>query len=371
MRTVKEVLREAKVSHTALAAELGMSVASVSLIVNHGRFPKGRKEKEVRGAVNAILTAKNMDVSGIWNYLDGRDEIGEDEDEQEVNVMLSQMAKRQFRFTRDPFADDVNGAADVYLGDSSRYVAEYMYMTAKVGGMLAVLGESGSGKTTLRRYMGDRIAAESLKVKMIFPRTFDKSRLTASSIADAIIEDCSSERPRRSLEAKARQVERILTDSSRAGWSHVLVIEEAHDLAVQTLKYLKRFWELEDGFKKLLAIILIAQPELKGKLDESRNWEAREIIRRVEVAEIESLSRPGELEAYLALKMKRIGRDVKEVFDAGAYDAIRERLARRTREGTAISLAYPLTVNNLVKRSMNLAAEIGQSRIDEQTVKSA
>lgn len=371
MRTVKDALREAKISHTRLAGELGMSVASVSLIVNHGRFPKGRKQKEVRDVVNGILTARNVDVTGIWKYLDGRDENDEDDETQEVNVMLSQAAKRQFGIFTDPFVDDVNGQEDVYLGDSSRYVAEYMYMTAKVGGMLAVLGESGSGKTTLRRYMADRINQEGLKVKVIFPRTFDKTRLTATSIADAIVEDCSTERPKRTLEAKARQVERILTASSRAGWSHVLVIEEAHDLAIQTLKYLKRFWELEDGFKKLLAIILIAQPELKSKLDESRNWEAREIIRRVEVAEIESLARPGELEAYLQLKMKRIGRDVKELVDESAYNAMRERLARRTRGGQAISLAYPLTVNNLVKRSMNLAAEIGQSRIDAETVLSA
>ncbi len=39
--------------------------------------------------------------------------------------------------------------------------------------------------------------------------------------------------------------------ASKGGQRHVLIIEEAHDLSVHTLKYLKRFWELEDGFKKL------------------------------------------------------------------------------------------------------------------------
>jgi type II secretory pathway predicted ATPase ExeA len=33
------------------------------------------------------------------------------------------------------------------------------------------------------------------------------------------------------------------------------MIEEAHDLSIQTMKYLKRFWEMEDGFKKLLSIV--------------------------------------------------------------------------------------------------------------------
>jgi hypothetical protein len=42
-------------------------------------------------------------------------------------------------------------------------------------------------------------------------------------------------------------VKEILTGSANAGNSHVLVIEEAHDLNVQTLKYLKRFWEMEHG----------------------------------------------------------------------------------------------------------------------------
>lgn len=372
MRTVKSALREAGLSVASVGRELGVSRAAASLLVNHGQYPKGQSAKETRSAVNRMIGGRGVDITGIWRHLEERAEDDrEDEDEQEANVMLSHAAKKVFGLFRDPFTDDVNGQEDVYLGDGSRYVAEYMYMTAKVGGLLAVLGESGSGKTTLRRYMSDRIGKEGLKVKIIFPRTFDKTRLTASSIADAIIEDCSTERPRRSLEAKARQVERILVASSRAGWSHVLVIEEAHDLAIQTMKYLKRFWELEDGFKKLLAIILVAQPELKGKLDESRNWEAREIIRRVEVAEIDSLARPGELEGYLRLKFDRIGKPVDELFSPDAYQAMRERLSRKTRGGQAISLAFPLTVNNLVKRSMNLAAEIGQDTIDAATVASA
>ena len=79
------------------------------------------------------------------------------------------------------------------------------------------------------------------------------------------------------------------------GFAHVLIIEEAHDLSIATLKYLKRFWELEDGLKKLLSILLIGQTELAGKLDESKNYEAREIIRRMELLKIEPLSDPKDI----------------------------------------------------------------------------
>ncbi|MCI0438250.1 MAG: AAA family ATPase, partial [Chloroflexi bacterium] len=205
-------------------------------------------------------------------------------------------------------------------------------------------------------------------ISCIMPRTIDKGRLTAGAICDAIIADISQEHPRRSLEGKARQIEQLLTGSSRAGHSHVLLIEEAHDLTVNTLKYLKRFWELEDGFRKLLSIILIGQPELKAKLDERQNWEAREVIRRCEIAEVSPLN--GDLEDYLSLKFKRMSKRLEDIFEPDAFDAMRQRLTLQSRSTKQpISMLYPLVVNNLVVKTMNLAAEIGATRISADLVK--
>lgn len=365
MRGLKDVLHELGASQKQLAEYLGLSKGSVSLIVNHGQFPKGRSA-ELRKSINEFLLSEGASPEGIWK--DADEHTDEKDDTTEVCVVLSLQAKKQFSLMRDPFTDDVHDAQDVYLGSSSRYVAEYMYMTAKVGGMLAVIGESGSGKTTLRRLLIDRIQAEEMKIKIIFPRTIDKGRLTAGSICDAIIADCSEERPKRSLEAKARQIEKVLTSSARSGWSHTLMIEEAHDLDIQTLKYLKRFWELEDGFKKLLSVILVAQPELKSKLDESRNWEAREIIRRMEVAEIAPLDNEQDLKEYLKLKFARVGVKAEEILEDGAYKAVIEKTTRKTRNGYRFSLAYPLSVNNLIKQALNVAADVGQQRVDAETI---
>ena len=59
--------------------------------------------------------------------------------------------------------------------------------------MVALIGESGSGKTTIRRYAIDRMEREEQKVRVIAPRTIDKTRLTTSSICDAIIRECSTD----------------------------------------------------------------------------------------------------------------------------------------------------------------------------------
>lgn len=284
--------------------------------------------------------------------------------------MLTMKAYKKFGLFQDPFQGDVTKADDVFLTDETRFIAEFLYQTAKVGGMVALLGESGSGKTTIRRYTMDRIQSEGQKIKIITPRSIDKARLTTSAICDAIIQDCSAEKPRRTLEAKSRQVERILTNSSRAGYNHVLMIEEAHDLSIPTLKYLKRFWELEDGFKKLLAIVLIGQTEMKAKLDESQNWEAREVIRRIEVLELKPLGTGKEVADYLDIKFERLGKERAKIISDEGCEAIAAKLRKQTRRGVVYSVGYPLLINNWTRMAMNQTAELGADLVDADVVNS-
>jgi len=282
--------------------------------------------------------------------------------------MLKLKTFRKFGLKADPFSGDVVKAEDVYLTEDTRFIAEYILQSAKAGGMVALIGESGSGKTTIRRYAIDRMAAEGQKVRVIAPRSIEKTRLSTSAICDAIINDCSTEAPKRTLEAKARQVERILTNSSRAGWNHVLMIEESHDLCINTLKYLKRFWELEDGYKKLLSIVLIGQVEMRMKLDESKNWEAREVIRRMEILELNPLGNGEEIAKYLDIKFKRINKERSEIINDSGCAALAARLRRQTQTQEIYSVAYPLLINNWCKRAMNLACELGAKCVDAEVV---
>lgn len=367
MQQLRSALQMAGVTQAGLATHLGLARSTVNAMCN-GRYPVGR-EAELKNQIHVFLAGHGVDVD-----LEPQEKVQEeDEDEVKIrrNEMLTATAKKQFGLYKDPFTDDVHEASDVYLTDSGRFVAEYMFTTAKVSGMLAVIGESGSGKSTLRKLLQDRIAASGEKIKVIFPRTVDKSRLTVSAICDAVIQDVSDQKIRKSAEAKSRQMERVLTESSRAGWSHVLLIEEAHDLSIATLKYLKRFWELEDGFKRLLGIILVAQPELKPMLDESRNYDAREVIRRIEVAELDPFVEPEELKEYLDLKLRKAGSSADRCFSEDAYAAILDRMSRKTKSGAVLRFCYPLSVNNLVKSAMNKAASICEPKVTAELIKLA
>jgi type II secretory pathway predicted ATPase ExeA len=179
-----------------------------------------------------------------------------------------------------------------------------------------------------------------------------------------------TEKPKATLEAKGRQLHKLLRDSRRSGFSHVLIIEEAHGLAVPTLKHLKRFFELEDGFKKLISIVLIGQTELKNKLSE-RAPDVREVVQRCEVVELPPLD--SQLESYLRFKFERVGKALDSVFEKDAFDAIRGRLifTKSNKERETISLMYPLMVNNLVTTALNSAAALGFPKISADLIREA
>lgn len=280
--------------------------------------------------------------------------------------MVNPDALKHFKMFRNPFLSDIEKTTDIYKSDEHRYIEAAMLDTAKHGGFLAVIGEVGSGKTTMRREVMEQLKKES-NVMVIFPQIIDKARVNASSICDAIVMDLSEEKPRIKLEQKTRQVQKLLMDRSRAGYQACLIIEEAHDLNTQTLKYLKRFYELEDGYKKLLGIILVGQTELKHMFNESQHVEMREVIRRVQIAEIRGLN--GNLRDYLALKFKRVGSRIEDVMDDDAITALSRRLTTDEGKGKKpVSHAYPLLVNNYTARAMNLAEEMGEPRITAEVV---
>lgn len=356
-----------------------MSITTVSLILNRNHFPIKTPAESIKRQTVTWLIEQGIpphELTDIWEIDDGDafrnnhpagihlgqrsgrghiKPIPPDFDPMEV-AMLSPAAKRHFKLFRDPLQDEIGCPDDVFVAEDQRYISEAMYQTAKNGGFIAVIGESGSGKTTLRKALLERI--RDMPIRVIFPQTLDKTKMSTGNICQAIIGDLATgTKARIALEAQARQVRDVLLASARAECSHVLVIEEAHDLSISTLKYLKRFYELEDGFKKLLSIILIGQPELKNKLDERRHPEAREVIRRIEIAELTPLG--GQLEAYLAHKFKRQGIDPATIIAPDAYEAIRARWTR-TDPGSreVLSQLYPLIVNNTLTKAMNRAAEL-------------
>lgn len=359
--TLQEIMTAHNISQPQLAAGVlradgkPYSTAVINRIVNHGEYPKSADRAALQAQIDARLRALGVTELPTWAT------SKKPEWEYPEMQILTQQARQLFRLPKSPFVDDVQSRDDVYLSDEQRYIRQNMLFAAKQAGFIAIIGESGAGKTTLKRDLIEGIRMSEDAIVVIQPQAIDKTRLTAAHLCDAIIEDISqgTATPRRSMEAKARQIQRLLTDSSRAGNKHCLIIDEAHDLTVPMLKYLKRFWELEDGMRRLLGIVLIGQPELKLKLSE-RNADLREVVRRCEQVELQPLN--AFVGDYITHKLRRIGMRFEDVFAADAVSGLTARLTQQHGKQT-VSLLYPLIVNNTVTAALNAAAKLGQDRV--------
>ena len=381
MNALRQILHARNISIATVASAVQCSRPMMSQIINHGQWPK-KNADDLRTRLSNFLQQKGADIpASLLQQTGTAPALNPKEKDDEMLLRkstLTQAARQHFGLPRNPFADEIQTAEDVFATPDIKYVREGMLQTALYGGFVAVVGESGAGKTTLREDLIDRLSRENRPVVVIEPyvlamedNDIKGKTLKASHIAEAILEAVApGTNAKRSPEARFRQVHRALQESAKAGNKHVLIIEEAHGMPLPTLKHLKRFFELKNGFERLLGIILIGQTELAQKLAEN-NPHVREVVQRCELITLQPLD-DGRLAQYLKFKFARVGKDVKDVLDESAIEAVAERLTVRMRAKAGIeshSLLYPLAVNNLVSAAMNEAATLLQERVTGDTVR--
>lgn len=399
-------LVQLKQSQAHLARHCRVSPATINLICKFGKWPRsvktnetalrplieeflrchGATEEQVLHAFDELFEGEHPMRCSAPGALHSHGQKATTQEDQEMYVRhqrLTQEARQHFKILKDPFIDELRSSADVFESEDIRYVRAAVRQTASHGGMLGVVGDSGAGKSTIRKDLQEWINTSGAPITVIEPYVVNTSSasksgrpLVAADITGAIIRNIAPGKSARvSVEARTEQMHQLLKDSARAGRKHVVIIEEAHDLATPTLKAMKRFYELEDGFSKLLSIILVGQSELAEKLSE-KSAEVREVVQRCELVTLPPLDQ--NLAAYLQHKFKCAGHDMARVLEPDAIDAIRTALRRtenRTfggkRTAQDVSKCHPLAVNNLVTRAMNQAVLIGAEKVDAALIQAA
>jgi type II secretory pathway predicted ATPase ExeA len=373
-----------------------LSQAATSLLINHGEYPKATPKEAVDNQIEVFLIGRGVPQAEIEGLRTAaataarsdeprRDGPAPNRPQEDKTMLpdasrLTNQARRHFRLSRDPFQDDINEMEDVYLGPGQYEALEAFNEAAQFGRFCAVIGESGSGKSTLRELFEEKSRGQ--KVQIIRPYITDMADtaaqgrvLKSGQIHEAIIRKLApGVRVPNSPEARQDRSHRLLCESAGAGYRNVLVFEEAHDLPTQTLKHLKRFWEMKDGLKRVFGILLIGQPELATKLTVRMSWDTREVAQRCAVTKLLPLE-VAEIAEYLRLKFARAGADAGALLEDGAAEAIAEHLVRRQAEGRGtarvISEAYPLAINNLVCRALNLCARVGIPTVGPEQIAAA
>lgn len=376
MTTCKQLLEQHNITQAQIAKAIGVSPATINLILNHGKYPKNAEQ--VRKQLRQYLTECGMTAENINLLLKEESRVITESDIMLLRKQtLSPQARKQFKLVRNIFTDNVRQANEVHKNPEINNIREALWQTAK-GNMsfIAVIGQSGAGKSTLRRELIDRLEGQDESVIVIEPyvlATEDNDikgkTLKSAHIAEAILATLApSQNAKRSPESRFRQVHQLLKESCRAGNHHVLIIEEAHSLPIPTLKHLKRFLELENGFTPLLSIILVGQNELKNKLAEN-NEQVREVVQRCEIYELLPFDKHG-VEEYLRHRCVSAGYKLEDFIDDSGIQAIADKLSRTaSRNKQHESLLYPLAIGNLLTGALNLASNLGLPVVNGELIK--
>ena len=280
---------------------------------------------------------------------------------------LTQDVLEKFKLERDPFVNELRDADDVFMSKAHKKAEWLLTDAAQHQYFVALVAPIGAGKTVILKRVMERLRKDG-SVHVSRMQSVEKERATAYGLCEALIRDFSAESPRRSREARARQLGAILEAMVRERKKPVLVIDEAHALNVPTLRPLKRLYdESEQGFRRSIAILLIGQNSNADKgynLDlKLGNWDLREVSERCQVLRLGGLG--NEVSAYLAWKFERVGCR-RELVTPEAV-----KLLTKTADARKGEEICPLFVNNLVALALTCAWELDKDTVTTDVMKDA
>jgi len=178
-----------------------------------------------------------------------------------------------FGLTELPFTLTPN--TNFFLALEPHNEALAVLMTAlKTGeGFIKVIGEVGTGKTLLCRKLLNEIPEHF--VTAYIPNPY----LNPDELRRAVALELGVKQAQRmSAQLLTQRIQNRLLELHSKGHSVVLILDEAQALPAQSLEALRLFTNLETETRKLLQVVLFAQPELDQRLAQTEFRQLRQRI---------------------------------------------------------------------------------------------
>jgi general secretion pathway protein A len=248
-----------------------------------------------------------------------------------------------------------------YLFMSERHreaLAHLLYGVQGGGGFVLLTGEIGAGKTTVCRCFLEQIP-QRCNVAYIF-----NPKLSALELLITVCHEFGIKFPPLTAAGTAPGLKdyvdglnEYLLRTHAVGQNNVLIIDEAQNLSSDVLEQLRLLTNLETSERKLLQIVLIGQPELRGMLARPELEQlAQRVIARYH---LDALSEK-ETTQYIAHRFAVAGLKGAMPFDGPALRRIHQ-LAR----------GVPRRINLLCDRALLGAYATGKARVDRTIVDKA
>jgi putative secretion ATPase (PEP-CTERM system associated) len=202
----------------------------------------------------------------------------------------------------------------LYLSSTHKRALMYInYGLMEKVGFVLLTGEVGSGKTTLIRNFIKR-HDETVTLAKVF-----NTRVNAEQLLSLINEDFGLDSREKGKVELLKDLNAFLIKEYEQGRHPLLVIDEAQNLTPDLLEEVRMLSNLETDNSKLLQIVLVGQPELRGTLARP---ELRQLRQRISImCHLTRLTRP-EVEEYIRHRLEVAGNRDALQFTTDALDRI-------------------------------------------------
>lgn len=257
-----------------------------------------------------------------------------------------------FGLTELPFTLTPN--TSFYLGLEPHNEAFAVLLTAlKTGeGFIKVIGEVGTGKTLLCRKLLNEIPEHF--VTAYIPNPY----LNPDELRRAVAVELGVKQAQRmSAQLLTQRIQNRLLELHGKGHSVVLILDEAQALPEESLEALRLFTNLETESRKLLQVVLFAQPELDQRLAEAK---FRQLRQRITFSYQLRPMTANEVEHYIQHRLTVAGYKGAQLFSS-----------RLCRQLTKASKGIPRLVNVLCHKMLMLSYGQGQYQITAKHLSAA
>ncbi|MCP4004609.1 MAG: AAA family ATPase [bacterium] len=262
------------------------------------------------------------------------------------------MYNEHFGFSADPFRVNPDPRF-LYMSESHQEaLATLIYAVNERKGFIVLTGEVGTGKTTIVNALLQKLS-DDVQAVYLFNTALGIDDFFACMLDELDLESVEPFRKSTAL----RRLNHHLIERLRKGKQTLLVIDESQNLSDELLEEIRMLSNLETPQSKLLQIILVGQPELHEKLEQSK---LRQLRQRVELRHtIQSLD-AHQTATYVNERMMVAGNSSGDVFTHAAL-----RLVFKLTAG------IPRVINVLCDNALLTAYASVDERVTPATIEKA
>jgi type II secretory pathway predicted ATPase ExeA len=211
-------------------------------------------------------------------------------------------------------------------------------------GFTLLTGEVGTGKTTLLQALLTKLDSQT-KCALIF-----NPRLETRDFFRILFEELGLEHRERTKADYLLELNGFLIDRLKENQKTLLIVDEAQNLSAELLEEIRLLSNLETARSKLIQIMLVGQPELKGVLARP---DLRQLRQRISLRHHLRPFSEAEIEEYVAGRLGKAGYTGRRLFKRSAI-----------KELYAVTGGTPRLVNSVCDSVLLLGYSRDKSTID-------